>query len=239
MLKLFAIRTITGLSWRLSRQRIGNSLQCFSQVEDDSGWQMLRAMQAVEDPEFQASLFNNALEEMHHSALFGQAAKVRSERMYVKPAPRRSQIFNPELGLRDFEAYHFVGEADVYRQFLAYAQAIPDRPLREMFLEIRGDEEGHQELALAELRNLFGSDRAVRAYIRKVRLKRLWHAWSRLGQAVAASWAAVILTAVYMIVGPLFCVPCRKRLRETAIVTEAGAGCNHSANELPHSHPRK
>jgi hypothetical protein len=222
MLKPIAIRAITGLSWRLSPGRIGTSLHRFSQVEDDSGWQMLRALDAVEDPEFQAKLFNNALEEMHHAALFKKIATEYSESPNTTPAPRRAAIFDPRRGLGEFEVYHFIGEADVYRQFLSYANAVPTESLRQTFIEIRGDEEGHQELARAELRNLFGSERVVRSYIRRIRLKRMWEAWSRLGRATIDLWSTLILSTTYFVVGLLFCRLCRRHMRLNISAPETG-----------------
>jgi hypothetical protein len=86
-----------------------------------------------------------------------------------------------------FEAYHFVGENDVYSQFLAYARATCLEPVRQAFLKIRGNEDEHQKMAYEELVKLVGSEAQARMLIRRVRLTRLYEAWGRLSKSIRAS----------------------------------------------------
>ncbi len=214
MLKNLAIRTITPLSWRWSRRRLASSLHRFSLVEADSAWQMLDALDAVEDPVFRVKLFNNALEEVRHAELFGKLAASYSSLPLPLAGPPRKPLFNPKRGLAHFEAHHFIGEADVYAQFLAYAKSASSGPLRETFLAIRGDEEHHRELAYAELRQLVGSERETRKLILRIRLVRLYEAWLRLGKNMARVWSATLLSLLYLVSGPVLGPLCRKRLTQ-------------------------
>lgn len=212
MLKKLAIRAITALSWKLSSERLASSLQRFSQVEADSAWQMLQALEAVDDPVFQAKLFNNALEEVHHAAIFSKLAREHSSMPLPLVVPRRSAIYHPKRGLREFEAHHFLGEAAVYDQFFSYAKATSSESLRRAFFQIRGDEEAHQALAYAEIERMSGSRWRTSRLLAGIRLRRIYEAWVRFGRKVADLWLTVVLSGIYFAVGPVFGPLCRRRL---------------------------
>jgi hypothetical protein len=214
-LRKLAVRLLTPLSWRASDQRMAKSLYRFSQVEADSAWQMLQALNATTDRDFKAALFNNALEEVHHAALFSGLAREFSSIPPSFEAPRRHQIYNPEAGLPEFEAFHFVGEAEVYDQFYAYASAAHRPIVREMFMRIRGDEEEHQKLAYRELTRLCGSEGGARRMIRRVRRQRLYEAWVRLSKAMGDVTSSVLLNVLFFLTAPFFAPACRRRLSDT------------------------
>jgi hypothetical protein len=212
MLKKLAIRSVTPVSWHHSTARLGKSLQRFSQVEADSAWQMLQALEACDDPSFQVKLFNNALEEVHHAALFAGVAHHFSSSPLPLTAQHRHAIYDRQRGLTEFEAYHFVGEADVYKQFFSYAKAAQVDRIRELFLQIRGDEDEHQKLAYAELIKLTGSKWRTRRLIARVRLKRAYDAWLRIGRAMGDFVATTLLTVIYFVAAPIFTRTCQRRL---------------------------
>jgi hypothetical protein len=211
-LRKIAVRSLTPLSWRASNDRLSRSLYRFSQVEADSAWQMLQALDATDDRDFKAELFNNALEEVHHASLFGKLAREFSSIPPTFAAPRREQIYDTEAGLPEFEAFHFVGETEVYEQFLSYAFAAHRDRVRETFLAIRGDEEEHQKLAYRELTRLAGSERGARRLIRRVRLKRLYASWLRISEGIGNFTSSVLLNVLFFLVAPIFGPLCRRRL---------------------------
>jgi rubrerythrin len=212
-IRRLAIRLFIPISWRISRQRIAKSLRRFSEVEADSAWQMLAALDGVADPEFRAQLFNNALEEVHHSYIFRNLARKYEEQL-ISPSPQeRRRLFDPRQGLVMFEAYRFVGESDVYRDFLAYAEAAPYQDIRDTFIAIRGDEEEHQKLAYAKLDRLCGSTTATRRLILKVRLRRAWDSWIRASKKIGDFFFSLILLAIYFTLGMLSAPFCKARLR--------------------------
>ena len=234
VLRKIVIRVLTPLSWRASNNRQSKSLNRFSQTEADSAWQMLQALDAVEDPHFQGELFNNALEEVHHAALFHDLARAYSDFPLPLDSPRRQQLFDPEADFALFEAYHFVGELDVYEEFWSYAGAAPVERVRETFLQIRGDEEEHQKLAYRELIKLAGSEAGARKLIRRVRRTRAWEAWVRFGKGIGDVMSSIVLSGIYVLAAPFFSVLCRRRLndlgwkeklrRTTLHAVEQGAG---------------
>lgn len=223
LLRRGIVRILTPMSWRASDERLAKSLNRFSQVEADSSWQMLQALDANTDREFKAELFNNALEEVHHAALFGKLAREFSNVPPSLSAPHRQQLFDPEAGMLEFEAFHFVGETEVYDQFYAYAKAAHRPTVREMFLQIRGDEEEHQKLAYRELVKLSGSEKAAGKLIRRVRRRRLYEAWMRFSTALGDKMSGVLLSVLFFLAAPLFTPMCRKRINDLGWKDRLGA----------------
>lgn len=218
-----AIRFVTPLSWRASPERLARSLQRFSEVEADSAWQMLQALDAVDDVRFKVGLFNNALEELHHAGIFARLARQHADRPPSADTPGRTQIYDPGRGLPDFGARMFVGEADVYAEFLDYATAAPQDSVRSAFLEIRGDEEDHQDLAYDELVKMVGSRAEAARMIRRVRRERRFEAWTRFGKAVGEITSSLLLSVAYLLFGPFVSRACRRRLDDPSWLRGAGA----------------
>jgi hypothetical protein len=216
MIKRIAIRTITTLSWRISRGRLARSLQRFSQVEADSAWQLLHALEDAHDSSYRAKLFRNALEEVAHAELFYRLAREYSEFPQALATPRRQPLYDLSNGVADFEAYLFLGEAGVYKQFLSYASAAPESDLRDTFLAIRGDEAEHQSAAYDELRELMASRAAAGQLIRRNRMKRVYQAWLRLGEAIGDFILWTFLNVIYFLASPTLGRLCKRRIEDPA-----------------------
>jgi len=210
--RCLAIRFLIPLSWRNRRDRIARSLNRFSEVEADSAWQMLQALERVDDEHFRVELFNNALEEVHHAAVFRRLARSYQDELTAQTSEERCQLFDASKGLIHFEAHHFVGEADVYRQFLSYAHAAGHDDIRETFMEIRGDEEEHQRLAHEQLVEMCGSDRGARRLIRRVRLGRAYESWMRSSKGLSTMVSSAVLQLIYWLFAPVLAPACRRRL---------------------------
>jgi hypothetical protein len=217
MLRKLAIHTVTAISWRSSRTRLAEALHRFSLVEADSAWQMLQALNDVEDPVFQAKLFRNAIEEAHHAERFRVLANRYAKVPLSSEGRARQKLYDPSCGLAAFEASHFRGEAKVFADFLAYSRAVGDDETKNMFLEIRGDEGEHQKLALAELVRLTGSPRAARMLLWRVRLKSGWDAWIRLAESIGDTLSSIVLGAIYFVAGPILFGLCRARILKAPV----------------------
>lgn len=212
MIKKMGIRTITTVSWRFSRKRLSRGLHRFSQVEADSAWQILHALNAADDPSHKAKLFTNALEEIRHAELFSRLARHYSEFPLPLDTPRRKQLYDPNTGLTDFEVNLFLGEAAVHDQFLSYANASPLQRIREVFLSVREDEADHRSSAYAELARLAAGEARARRLIRRSRMKQLYHAWLRFGEAIGNFVFSLLLSVIYFLSAPIFGWLCRRRM---------------------------
>jgi hypothetical protein len=195
---------------------------------------MLQALQAVDDPHFRAQLFNNALEEVHHAALFADLARSYADAPQPLAASARKRLFDPAAGLAQFEAYHFVGEVDVYEQFLSYAAAAHLEDIRTTFLEIRGDEAEHQKLAYDQLVKMVGSEKKVHRMIRNVRLTRALEQWERFSRGLSDLMCSAVLSALYLAFAPFSFIGCRRCLYERVSVSHP---ISIEPDRTPRPHP--
>ena len=225
MLRKLAIRALTRLSWGRSSRRLAAGIHRFAQVEADSAWQLLQAIDATPSIALQARFFDNALEELEHAALFSRLARDREAVVRPLAAPRRRQIFDPARGLAAFSAYLYVSEGEVYEQFFSYARAASDDDVRRTFLAIRGDEGDHEAHAWQDLVALAQSEKRARRLARRARLSRLYDAWLRFAKALGAVPSFVILSAIYFISAPFLTWACRRLIRrvEWTTVSDAAA----------------
>jgi hypothetical protein len=227
MLRKLAIRALTRLSWGTSSKRLAAGMDRFAQVEADSAWQLLQAIEATPSVSLQARFFGNVLEEVEHAALFSRLARAHASAAPPLAAPPRRQIFDPAKGLAAFSAYLYVSEGEVYEQFFSYATAARDDGVRRTFLAIRGDEGDHEAHAWRELVELAQSEKRARKLARRARLSRIYDAWLRFGKRLGALPAFVLLSVIYFVAAPLLTWACRRLIRRitwTTVHDVAAAG---------------
>jgi rubrerythrin len=191
----------------------------FSLVEADSAWQMLQAMDEVDDPEYRAELFNNALEEIHHAYLFKNQANLYAKYPVSNDHYSRKKILGDNKDLLSFKVQHYLGEKDVYEQFLTYSKATPKEDVQELFMEIRGDEEEHQRKARIKLLEELGSENRLRQKISKVRLQGLYQSWIDFGKWMGDISSRIILSSLYLLGGVFLKAYCRSRMKDPALNT--------------------
>ena len=211
-LRKTAIRIFLPLWWRTSSARTAKKLQEFSAIEADSAWQFLRALPAMKDLEDRVGLFNNALEEMHHAALFDRASRDYANLPVARPSLSREPIYQPALGLPRFLAYVYVGEDDVFQQFTAYRDAAGPGAARRAFEQAMADEEDHAELAMQMLETQFDSRKRIDQEVSRIRRHRAWQTWLRFSKSLGELSASVMLSTLYYVSGWLFGPIMRKRL---------------------------
>lgn len=227
-----AIRVLLPPLWRPSPDRMADRLASFAAIEADSAWQFLHALDAVADPERRVDLFNNALEEVHHAALFERAARAYATRPPAVAPDERVPIYDPAQGLLPFLAYAYVGEKDVLDQFEAYHAAVGPGAAREAFQSAMGDEADHVELAMALLRELFGSEAAIRAQVRRIRRRRAWESWLRFSKRLGEFSTGLLLSVVYFAFGPLGVLSARGRMNRARRSPA-------TRRPIPATHPRE
>lgn len=206
------IRVTLPLSWRGKSRRIGATMRRFALIEADSCWQFLRAADALPEPAGRARMFLNALEEVHHSALFEDMAKEVDPSARQRPAGRRKALLTDPAELGDFLATIELGEHDVYDEFETYAKASGDARVSELFRALRDDEEEHHESANEMLVDTLGSEEAAEVALKKARWRRVWVAWRGLGADASEAIASVLLGAVFFLAGPFFSRRARARV---------------------------
>ncbi len=211
----FLIRTVLPVTWRNSRHVLATRLQRFGVTEADSGWQILHALEAVDDPKTRAMVLQHALEEIHHAAEFTRVSRGWLAELPTRPLPERDPLFEKEdgvQGLVGFLAYAHVGEIDVFDQFASYAAGVGAPEVADVFLEAKLDEYGHVGLTW-NLLNTLVDEKQAKWEVFKVRAMRVYEAWLRFSKGIGDVSFAVILSALYLVFGPLMVWPARARLR--------------------------
>jgi hypothetical protein len=192
---------------------LSKTLLRFSQVEADSGWQLLQVLPQLENARSRAHFFHNALEEEHHAWLFAQLAQRYARFPLPLQRDGRLSLYVPGEDLDQFRAYHAVAEKQAYDDFVAYAAAIRDPRVRDVFERIREDEEGHHEGAIDAWAAAGEARGRVRSLLRRARIRRYYEAWLRGSRRLAALTSGLVLAFLYLAAGPFLAIPCRRRLR--------------------------
>lgn len=208
------IRILLPLTWRPFAKFRAARLARFGVTELDSAWQILHALDALDDPGTRCRVLQHALEEMHHASEFARVSRLPHPSVPPTPTPERHAIFRREQGTQGliaYAAYACVGEEDVLAQFDAYASGVGDKDAEQVFREARLDEHGHVGLCRGLLVGLVGESGARRE-LTLARLRRLWEAWTRLGRDLGDVGSVVFFGSLYLVLGSFAFVPGWHRL---------------------------
>ncbi len=210
-------RVLVPLTWRPFSGRMASRLKYFSVMEADSAWQLLHALEQIDDPPTRALVLQHTLEELHHASEFDRVASQYEASHPPKPLLHRDPILDPLKGedaAPAFLAHAHVGEKDVFDQFNSYAAGIGDCPARSVFLEAKKDELGHVGLTHKLLLAIVGSPKEADRWIRRARLRRAWESWLRFSRRLGEIPMRVLLTVLYVLglLGGAWA--CRQRLDE-------------------------
>ncbi len=186
----------------------------FSHTEQGSGLDMLAAVEETSRREMRARYFQHALDELKHSRLFAERARV------LDPDPDRTRAVLADSGFimaqginakeslfssmdeLDFLAFVWVHECHGERHFALYADLLKDdADARTMFAGIAKDEHFHVTYSRAELDRYAEKDPgAVRWAIFKVRARRKWQWWLRgtrdFGEFMSRLWMSLFYVFV-------------------------------------------
>ncbi len=219
MIRRWLARRLTPLLWRLFPSRQAAAMREYALIEKDSGCQILDALPLVEDAELRARLFQQVLEEFHHSDLFEGACREVSSKPLGTPVVTRDSLVSAEPGsdaLLDLIAYVHVGEAAVDKDFEAYAGGAFAAPIARAFALARADERNHVGDSRRMLEPFAAGDpgRVTRALL-KARLLRGWRSYVQTMSAIGGLPLALLLAGLYALSG-LLKGPSRGRLALTA-----------------------
>lgn len=219
-----AIRLLNPLVWKFFPKRKLAALQEFSTTELDSGWQSLYALRHLEDPKAKAVLFHHALEEFYHADLFSQLQASYAEAPLNQPVFTREAVLEKagdREAMLDFLVEVYVGEQEINGDFVAYAKAPVDEEIRALFLRIKQEEEGHEELSRELLVRYAGGERKLRWLILKKRFSFAYKRYEKFVQSIGHFMLGVWLSFVYFLFGIFFFLPLRSRLRADRAIQAA------------------
>jgi hypothetical protein len=209
--------------WSDGRRR-AHKLLGFSATEADSGRDMARAAECTADPLLRRLYLRHSQDEARHARLFAARGHAILSGLGVEVGARfRADWLSPgERGLDDLEvsrqsdaallAFLFLAERAGARRFVVYGRVLGSDPdTRAVFAQVLRDEAFHTNYSYAQLRRVAPS----RAWWHLVwaRLGRVWKAYLRLASAIASVMGAVVLTAQYFVLLPLFALMAKRSAR--------------------------
>jgi hypothetical protein len=208
--------------------RVQRSLLSFSETEEDSGKDLVRASQRVADAELRAHFVRHSADELRHAELFrARAAEVAAEHGLPAGTPTErpfelhrarpgvelnahgffSAGLIDELGELEYVAMLHVAEARAAALFAALRYAIPaDHRTRAVFDEILRDEKYHVAYTgrFLERWRAEGRGREVDAALRAAAGERLLGGWRRFGARSASRTSSAVLSLSYWTIAAPF-----------------------------------
>lgn len=208
------IRLAVSVGWSAAPSRVSEVIRGFQATEADGVWHLYQGMRSISDPKEKAIVFGHCLEEEAHADAFVRAYRHYGGRVFSPTHYERKALYAPNEPIWKTFAFVHVGEVDATQRFKLLEQALPAGALKECLGTVVSDEEGHIDLTYDMLRRMGATDGAIRSEIRRVRLRRLWERWLRVGKRVVDNLANVLLSIVYYAFGVILAGAARRRLAQ-------------------------
>lgn len=211
LIERLKIRLAVSLGWRL-KGKMGEAVRGFQATEADGIWHLHRGIPRLVEARHRAVMFAHSLEEESHAEEFARVYNHYSDRA-MTPAPyERRDLYGPEDPMWKVFAYVHVGEEDATDRFRYLRDALEAGALKEALGKIVSDEEGHVDLTNRMLIEMGATEREIRREVFKVRARRLWEGWLRVGKRMVDNLATLLLSITYFLLGPLFFLFARQKL---------------------------
>jgi len=198
------IRWITPVVWSLFPERKIQAIREFSNIERDSGCQLLRAIDLVEGPELKAYLFQHVLEEFFHADIFDEVRRSLSDLPAAKSTKARHELLKGKVDLQailKFISYVQVGESAVHRDFREYSRLPVDLPVRAVFSRAGRDEGKHEMDTHNIVVRLSGSEQNANALLNEASQTRFLRRWIDAMNSLGSFLLSCILASIYFLFG--------------------------------------
>ena len=195
------VRILVPARWGSDPGHAARTLKRFGDVEADSAWQYLCALDHCRDTAVRRTLFENVLEEFKHAdAFYGAAHSLATQRLRGDEQ-RRTRLTAQPADLPRFLAYAHVCEEAIHGQFDSYASACGLPAVSQVFRDISADEATHGSETLLHLERLAGSSGAARRALIRARLQRLYEAWMRFAARLGNVTFYPVLALLFFVFG--------------------------------------
>ncbi len=176
-------------------------LKQYSEIEADSAWQYLQAIDYTSDKAIKQTLFKNVLEERNHADIFARLSELIATEKVSLIAKKRKQLISQPEELSDFLAYVHYGEAHVHQKFLNYANTCRDERISKAFRKISDDEEDHEAEIFSHLIEVVGSEKEAIKKVKKAKFKQFFEAWTRQSEKIGNVIFGTLLSIVFWLFG--------------------------------------
>jgi hypothetical protein len=221
------VRLIHKRIWNNDGLRARNLLR-FGRTEADGARDLVRAAETTTDPILRRVFILHARDEYHHADLFRRRGTeiLLSLDPRARPSLGGEWLAPGERGLDDLRvgeetdatllAFLHVSEKSAADEFALYRDALSTDPAtRAVFEEVLGDETFHMNYTYAQLGRVAPRRRGWLLW--RARLSRLWKGYLRLAAALAGLISGVVLTALYLVVVPLFALAAKRAERREPV----------------------
>jgi hypothetical protein len=199
--RAFLVRLLVPARWGSDAGHVARTLKRFGDVEADSAWQYLCALDHCSDTGVRRTLFENVLEEFKHAdAFYGAAHSLATHRLHGDNQRRTCLTARP-TDLPRFLAYAHVCEEAIHGQFDSYASACRLPAVSQVFRDISADEATHGSETLLHLERLAGSPGAARRALIVARLQRFYEAWMRFAARLGDITFYPVLALLFFVFG--------------------------------------
>lgn len=205
------IRLAVSVGWSI-KGKLPEAIRGFQATEADGVWHLHRGMRRVEDPKKRAILFAHSLEEESHAEEFAHTYREYGEQIFVPAAYERKDLYQAHEPPWKIFAYVHVGEQDATARFRYIHGILGKGALKHALGKIVTDEEGHVDLTHRMLISMGASESDIKSEVFRVRLRRAWEQWLRMGKRVIDNIATLLLSVVYFLMGPLLFAFARRKL---------------------------
>ncbi len=217
------LRLVHRQIWNNDALRARNLLR-FGRTEADGARDLVRAAETTADPILRRVFMLHAKDEYHHADLFRRRGT--EILLSLDPRARRSPggewMAPGERGLDDLRvgdetdatllAFLHLSEKSAADEFALYRDALAADPAtRTVFEEVLSDETFHMNYTFAQLGRIAPRRRGWLLW--RARLSRLWKGYLRVAAAIAGLLSGVVLTALYLVVVPLFALAAKRAAR--------------------------
>lgn len=205
-----------------SPAHVAEVIRGFQATESDGVWHLHRGIRKVESPRERAIVFGHCLEEEAHADAFADTYGRVTDGVFRPVHFERQDLDSRQSPAWKTFAYVHVGEIDATQRFRVLAETLPPGALRSCLETVVGDEEGHVDLTFGMLERLGAAPAAIRREVRRVRLRRAWEAWLRLGRGAIDRLATAALSLAYFAAGPLLASAARRKLASGSVTDTTG-----------------
>lgn len=191
-----------------SPTRVARKLFDFARAEEESRLELHAALQRSPCVARRALYLRHALDEQRHCRMFERRSRellLQGDRTPLgRPDADCEQLY-ARYGEVGFLAYVHLGEARGRQQFEAYVHAlrVRDPKTSALFERIVVDERRHEEYTHILLRELLGSDSAVRRALWTARRRDAWRRWLVLGRGLTQPLYRLLMSVLYLSLLPI------------------------------------
>lgn len=221
----FRFRLLSILDWlyvslycrlylRSSKEAQLKLVKQFSDIEDDTVWQLFHSFGKIPTPRLKTIVFQQIVEEVYHAEEFLLTYRKMGGAPVAHGQHARMRLFENQTPVWKLLAYCHIGEAEAEMRFNHIQKNLKKGVFRDSINRVLADEVGHVSLASNMLKNLDADNSTVRSEFIQIFWQRRKQSVIRLFKSILGVGLSILLTCVYFALGPFAMSNCKRRLKQ-------------------------